>query len=152
MPVELLVAQASVQDAPLMASLHLQCFDKAWDANAMATFIGGPGMLCLLGFVGDDAPLPAGLLIARSAADEAELLTLGVAPSCRRLGVGRALLNRAAGLLSSAGAQRLFLEVDEGNSAALALYRAIGAEPVGRREGYYEYGADAAVFSLDLRS
>jgi len=135
-----------------MASLHAHCFEKAWDAEAMAIFIRGPGTVCLIGFADDDAKMPGGLLIARHAADEAELLTIGVVPGCRRAGLGRALLNHARAALSSRGAMQLFLEVDEKNAAALGLYRAAGAEQVGCRERYYESGADAAIFSLDLRS
>ena len=152
MPVKTLVLQASPQDAPLLARLHAHCFDKAWDAEAMATFIRGPGTVCLIGFAGDDSPMPGGLLIARSAADEAELLTIGVAPACRHLGLGRALLAHAVAALAAVGTKRFFLEVDETNDAAIALYHAIGAKPVGRREGYYESGAAAAIFSLDLES
>jgi ribosomal protein S18 acetylase RimI-like enzyme len=40
--------------------------------------------------------------------------------------------------------------VDKGNEAALALYRSLGAQPIGRRPRYYEHGADAAIFSLAL--
>jgi ribosomal protein S18 acetylase RimI-like enzyme len=52
--------------------------------------------------------------------------------------------------LRAAGAKQLYLEVEDGNEAALTLYRALGAVPVGKRPGYYEHGADAAIFSLAL--
>jgi ribosomal-protein-alanine N-acetyltransferase len=94
--------------------------------------------------------LMAGLLIARKVADEAEILTFGVAPACRRMGLGRALLEAAIAALRSSGAKQLFLEVEEGNEPAVQLYRAFGAVPVGKRAGYYEHGADAAIFSLAL--
>ncbi len=53
-------------------------------------------------------------------------------------------------LLHTTGAQSLFLEVDEGNEAALALYIALGARRAGKRTAYYEGGGDAAIFSLAL--
>lgn len=150
MPAELLISQATPTDAALMASLHASSFDRAWDEQTMTTFLAGPGTLCLIGFAGDAGPVPAGLLIARRASDEAEILTFCVAPACRRLGLGRALLRHAVAALRKSGAKRLFLEVDEGNAAALALYRSLGAEPVGRRLGYYDSGANATIFSLAL--
>jgi ribosomal-protein-alanine N-acetyltransferase len=52
--------------------------------------------------------------------------------------------------LRTSGAKRLFLEVEEGNGTAIALYQALGAVAVGSRPGYYEHGADAAMFSLAL--
>lgn len=116
----------------------------------MAKFIAGPGTLCLVGWTENAEPAPSGLLIACQAADEAELLTIGVVPERRRLGLGRTLLQHALAGLRTGGAKQLFLEVDETNTGAVALYHALGAEPVGRRPRYYENGADAAIFSLAL--
>ena len=71
-------------------------------------------------------------------------------PPCRNKGLGRALLRTAVERLRASGTKRLFLEVEDGNEAALRLYRSCGAEPVGHRQGYYDHGADAAIFSLAL--
>jgi ribosomal-protein-alanine N-acetyltransferase len=154
MPLARTIHRALPADAGLMAAIHASCFagpaDRPWDAGAMGQFIASPGVLCLLGAVPHILAAPAGLLIARRAADEAELLTFGVTPACRRSGLGRALLTRAIKDLADSGAASLYLEVDESNTAAIALYRSLGAVPVGRRPGYYESGADAAIFSLAL--
>ncbi len=151
MPVHLLVTRAGPYDPSSMAAIHKSCFPKPWDEAAMALFLASPDTLCLVGSVADDSGgVMGGMLIARKAADEAELLTLAVAPACRGSGLGRALLEHAVAALRDAGAKTLFLEVDESNEAALALYRKLGAQPVGRRAGYYEHGADAAIFSLAL--
>jgi ribosomal-protein-alanine N-acetyltransferase len=151
MSLEVVVRQAMPIDAGLMAAIHASCFQRPWDEAAMAQFISGPDSLCLIA----SAPavsggVAAGLLIARRAADEAEILTFGVGPACRRMGLGRTLLQAAMALLRTSGTKRLFLEVEEGNEAALQLYRSFGAIPVGRRPAYYEHGADAAIFSLAL--
>jgi ribosomal-protein-alanine N-acetyltransferase len=145
------IAQATSLDAGLMAAIHAACFARSWDETSMAQFIAGPGTLSLIGSVVDSSGASAaGLLIARRATDEAELLTLGVAPAYRCAGLGGALLEAAVARLRSAGARQLFLEVEDGNAAALSLYRAFGAKPVGRRKRYYESGSDAAIFSLAL--
>jgi [ribosomal protein S18]-alanine N-acetyltransferase len=144
---EIVVHRAMPRDAGIMAVLHASSFARPWDEAAMAQFIAVPDTVCLIASAGGS---PSGMLIARRAADEADLLTLAVAPHCRRAGLGRALLERAITMLQEAGATRLFLEVGEGNDAALGLYRSLGANPVGRRARYYESGADAAIFSLAL--
>jgi len=149
MQAEILVKRASPSDAAVMAAIHATCFARAWDETAMGQFIAGPGTLCLIASLADN-PEATGLLVARKAADEAEILTFGVAPACRRMGLGRALLRTAIATLRASGTRRLFLEVEEGNAAALQLYRSLGAIPVGQRPGYYEHGADAAIFSLAL--
>ena len=151
MPVEVVVHQATPLDAGLMAAIHASCFPRPWYEAAMAQFISGPGTLCLIAFSVDDSEgVAAGFLIARKAADEAELLTFGVGPTCRRMGLGRTLLQAAMTLLRASGTKRLFLEVETDNEAALHLYRSVGAQPVGHRADYYEHGADAAIFSLAL--
>ena len=151
MAVEIAVHRAMPCEAPLLAALHASCFAQAWDEAAMAQFIAGPDTLCLLAAAVDEsAGAPAGFLIARKAADEAELLTLGILPACRRRGLARALMRAAMDALRSSGATQLFLEVEDGNQAALHLYNSLGAVRVGQRKGYYRHGADAAIFSLAL--
>jgi [ribosomal protein S18]-alanine N-acetyltransferase len=148
---EVAIHRAMPRDARVMAVLHASSFPKPWDETVMAQFIAGPDTVCLIassldGSVGS----PFGFVIARRAADEAELLTLAVAPYCRRAGLGKTLLRAAMAMLGEAGVTQLFLEVEEGNEAAFCLYRALGAKAVGRRPRYYDSGADAAIFSLAL--
>lgn len=151
MPAGLSVRQAGPFDAFVLAGLHQSCFARAWDEAAMMQFTTSPEALCLIGAVaGDAGESAAGFLIARKAGDEAEILSIGVAPPYRKMGLGRALLRNALELLRAGGTKRLFLEVEEGNDAALRLYRSFGGEPVGRRAGYYSHGADAAILSLAL--
>ena len=117
MPATRMVHRALPGDAGLMAAIHASCFarpsDRPWDEATMAQFIASPGVLCLLGAATHVVAAPSGLLIARRAADEAELLTLGVTPGCRRAGLGRALFTMAVEDLRASGAATLFLEVDE---------------------------------------
>ena len=151
MPVKIIITRAGRYDPISMAAIHRSCFAKPWGEAAMAQFVAEPEALCLVGSTADSSGgTIGGLLIARKAADEAEILTFCVAPACRNAGLGRALLETAVQELRAAGAKQLFLEVDNGNDAALKLYRALGAIPVGKREAYYEHGADAAIFSLAL--
>jgi [ribosomal protein S18]-alanine N-acetyltransferase len=151
MPAGFSVRQAGPFDGQMLADLHRSCFARAWDDAAMMQFAASPQVLCLIGSVaGDVGERAAGFLIARKASDEAEIISIGVVPSCRKLGLGRALLETALELLRASGTRRLFLEVDATNEAALRLYRSFGGEAVGRRQGYYEHGADAAILSLAL--
>jgi ribosomal-protein-alanine N-acetyltransferase len=89
-------------------------------------------------------------VLVRLAADEAEILTLAVAPEARRRGRARALLKAAQAHAAAGGARRLVLEVAEDNAPARALYAAAGFGPVGRRRGYYDRAAGAAADALVL--
>ena len=143
------VRVADRADAAAMAAIHAACFAKSWEADAIAQFLGVPGCVALIASTAGDLPAQ-GFLIVRSAGDEAELLTLAVHPVHRRIGLARALLNHTTARLRAAGAKQIFLEVDEANASARGLYQSLGAVVVGRRKRYYEYGANADIFSLAL--
>src|SRR5262249_14613116 len=91
-----------------------------------------------------------GFIMSRLATDEAEILSIAVEPARRGRGLARALLDRNLRRLGGAGARAVFLEVDEGNVSARALYRRAGFREVGRRPGYYSNGQTAAA-ALILR-
>jgi ribosomal-protein-alanine N-acetyltransferase len=129
--------------APL-AALHAACFADAWDARALGELLAGPGVFAV--------SLPEGFLLARVAADEAEILTLAVRPEARRRGIGAALVAAAASQAQSRGAGALFLEVGVANTAARALYAGLGLAEAGRRKGYYAQPGAAPEDALVLRS
>ncbi len=72
----------------------------------------------------------------RIAPGEAEILNIAVDPAFRRRGVASALLDA----LGAQAQSTVFLEVAEPNTAAIALYRRHGWEPIGIRVGYYGQG------------
>ncbi len=78
-----------------------------------------------------------GFVLSRRAADEAEILTVVVAPPLRGGGHSRSLLREHLNGLALTGTTRVHLEVDEGNEPALKLYRRMGFKQVGARTGYY---------------
>ncbi|WP_367118766.1 GNAT family N-acetyltransferase [Phenylobacterium sp.] len=141
---------ATPADAPAMASAHAQAFDRPWDEMDFEDLLDGEGVFAFL--VADEDP--AGVLVCRAVAGEAEILTVGVAPWARRRGVARALMTAAIGAARAAGAADLFLEVDVDNAPAVTLYEALGFRRSGLRKGYYDRGpngrADALVMRLDL--
>ena len=83
--------------------------------------------------------------IAHSAADEGEILNLGVAVAQRRRGLGRALVERLLADLGARGVRSVFLEVRESNTAARRLYEMLGFREVGRRSRYYRRPVEDAV-------
>jgi ribosomal-protein-alanine N-acetyltransferase len=130
----------------VLAEIHAQAFagGEVWNAAIMAAQLSLPGVFALL----DDR---GGMILARSVADEAEILTLAVAPAARRLGVGRALVLEAARVAAGRGAARMLLEVSASNQAARALYDSLGFSKAGTRRRYYADGADALILALRLR-
>ncbi len=111
------------------------CFAHPWCAEEFAALLNG------IGPIGEAALTPAGafsgFVLSRRAADEAEILSLAVAPQHRRAGLGSALLSRHLASLAALGVTALFLEVEDGNKAAHALYRRFQFAVVGERKAYY---------------
>jgi ribosomal-protein-alanine N-acetyltransferase len=132
------------------ARIHSAGFAYPWGRQELENLIADPSSL------GAAALDPAtgklrGFALSRLAADEAEVLTIAVDPACRRAGVGRDLLRAHLGEVAAAGAARIFLEVDENNAAALALYARFGFVQVGRRDGYYKKPDGKAASALVMR-
>lgn len=133
------------EDAGDLAALHAAAFASPWSRADLADLLASPGAFALLA-EGE------GFILCRAIAGEAEILTLAVAPAARRRGTGRALVEAAAGVAGTLGAETLFLEVAHDNAAALALYDAAGFSRVGLRKGYYASGADAVVMRRALNT
>ena len=77
----------------------------------------------------------AGYFVLMLAVDEAHLLTIAVAESHQRRGLGARLLRQAMVIARAGGATTLLLEVRPSNANALAMY--FGFAQVGVRRGYY---------------
>ncbi len=132
------------------AALHAASFAHGWSAQEFESLISAANVS------GEAAVDPAsgrlrGFVLTRLAADEAEILTVAVDAALRRRGVGRALLAAHMARLASLGVKKLFLEVEQDNAAALALYARFGFREVGQRKGYYRKSDGAPATALVLR-
>lgn len=136
---------ATPAQAEALAAIHRTAFPprEAWGSDAIALQLVMPGSFGV-------AEPRGGMLLARVAADEAEVLTLAVLPERRRQGLGRALLDAAMAEARRRGAVRLTLEVAVDNVAARRLYDSVGFVQVGRRSRYYADGGDALVLQVAL--
>lgn len=110
----------------------------------------GSGYLCRVDEADGDI---RGYAILMPAVDEAELLTIGVASTQQRKGLGRAMLLEMLDVARVKEMRRVFLEVRKSNVAAIALYRSAGFGEIGVRRGYYQNADgsdDAIVMACDL--
>jgi len=152
-PRNLSLLWASPERADEIAALHARLFDPAWSTESITNSIEHPASASFIAQVREPRVL-AGFVIGRIAADEAEILSIGVAPEWQRRGIGRSMVEGLARAARRAEVKRLFLEVANDNKPAVALYESLGFTPVGGRKGYYERAggesADAIILSLDL--
>ena len=89
----------------------------------------------------------AGFVLSRHAADEEELLLIGVRPEYRGRGIGKALIHELFRNAGARGVTRVFLEM-RSNNPAEQLYRRIGFSPIGRRTDYYRLPTGARLDAI----
>lgn len=128
-----------------LAALHARAFTtpRPWSVAEFEALLASPGMFVL----GNESDFVMGRVIA----DEAELLTIAVAPETRRKGKGQALVAAFEAEARRRGASQAFLEVAADNMAARKLYDAAGYSLAGQRKGYYHAPDGARIDALILR-
>ncbi|MEL6258662.1 MAG: GNAT family N-acetyltransferase [Pseudomonadota bacterium] len=122
----------AARDIDAIAALQAEYLDPAWTSEAIDTLLKGAWGLGLAS--GDP---PRGFCLARCVGDEAELLSIVVAAPFRRFGLAKRLIMALANELGKRNIRRLFLEVAEDNSSAIAFYNSLGFRVDGHRPRYY---------------
>jgi ribosomal-protein-alanine N-acetyltransferase len=91
-------------------------------------------------------------LVRRSGnASSGRIYSLAVDHGHRGRHVGQDLLTSMVDLLTAQGVDRVYLEVDRTNSAAIALYERLGFQTTDTRRDYYGPGRDALHMRRELR-
>lgn len=142
---DIVVSEGGILDLDAVMTVMEDSFDpsygEAWTAPQCAGLMPMPGVW--LSLAKEDGRV-IGFALARVVADEAELMLLAVRKEGQRRGIGRLLLDRFIDVAGSRGAERLHLEVREGNHA-IKLYSRSGFVEVGRRKHYYS-GCDGQAY------
>lgn len=135
------------------ATLHALCFPgESWsraDFAGILEIAGASGRWAI--DVADPRRDPQAFLFDMLLGAAGEIVTLGVAPSARRRGAARALLEDLLARARASGVASLTLEVAEDNVAAFSLYRALGFEQAGTRRAYYRRADQSLVDARLLR-
>jgi ribosomal-protein-alanine N-acetyltransferase len=142
------MSPGSAEDASRLAALHADAFRRGWSVEEFERLLIEPNVVADRAMAGSSL---AGFVLSRIAADQAEILSIAVAPSHRGQGLARKLLDVHLRRLAGYGVTSLFLEVDERNEPARRLYAGLGFTEVGRRESYYGSAGGASGAALVLR-
>lgn len=124
-----------------LANLHQKCFpNKPWSADDFRD-LKNSGCEIIMS--------ENGFIVYRIAADEAEIITIGVNPDFRRQGIAAAMVGIIEKTLKNQGIKKIFLEVASNNIPAQKLYENSGFVRVGLRPKYYD-GVDAILMSKNI--
>ncbi|WP_424940539.1 GNAT family N-acetyltransferase [Aliiroseovarius sp. S253] len=114
-----------------LSAIHVAAFktSRGWSTDEIAQLQASPHVFTV--------SCPDGFVMGRVVVDEAELLTIAVAPMAQGRGIGVKLLQDFERTAAERGAARAFLEVAKDNTAALVLYRRADWSICGQRPAYY---------------
>jgi ribosomal-protein-alanine N-acetyltransferase len=144
------IRRATTADVEAVVELEATCLGiDAWSRGLVEQGIAD-ALPTVSYLVAELAGTVVGHAVASAAGDDAELQRIAVAPAYRRSGVASALLAEVERRAAADGADRLLLEVREGNLAAARFYRAAGFTEIGRRPAYYRDGAAAVVLGKQV--
>ena len=94
---------------------------------------------------------PVGYGVFYFACDEGEIPSIAVDKSMRRQGIGNEILGEIIDFAKSQSIRRIFLEVRQSNTAAIAFYLKNGFSEVGRRPKFYNHPVeDGLILELKL--
>lgn len=147
----LLIRPAAMADAPAISALHASSFDRPWGLMEFERLLAEETTLAHVAASTTGAGAPEGFILSRVAADEAEVLSIAVSPDRRGEGIGGRLMDAHREMLKFERARMLFLEVEDTNASALALYRRQGFQEVARRDAYYRKADGTAATALVMR-
>jgi [ribosomal protein S18]-alanine N-acetyltransferase len=146
-PAQPAFSEAHARDAAAIAAVHGASFRRGWGEDEVLRLLLEGNVVAHRAMIRRTL---AGFIMSRMAADEAEILSVAIAPNRRGRGLSRPLLDFHLRSLAGRGVRAVLLEVDEQNEPARRLYGRTGFREVGRRHGYYETGATALVLRRDL--
>lgn len=124
-----------------LSELHKKCFpNKPWSADDFRD-LKKSGCEIIMS--------ENGFIVYRIAADEAEIITIGVNPKIRRNGIASAMIGIIEKTIKNQNVKKIFLEVASTNEPAKKMYEKLGYKVIGLRPKYYD-GIDAILMAKDL--
>ncbi len=132
---------AEERDANRLAEISKANVEPSWSKEDFMGAILNPQAAV---FLAEEADV-VGYAVCYFAADEGEIPSIAVEKSHRRSGIGRALFEALSSYIIEKEVTRLFLEVREGNEAAVSFYYANGFTDVGRRKNFYKNPTEDAL-------
>ena len=118
---------------PAVAKLEKTCFSEPWSEDALLeSYRHGTKF-----FVAEKAGRLLGYAGVNAVADEGYITNVAVFPSCRRQGVGTALIGKVLAFAKERGLAFVSLEVRASNREAITLYEKAGFRQEGRRKEFY---------------
>ena len=135
---------ATLDDLEALVDLEALTFpEDPWTPFMLADELMSPASRYWI--AADESGAPIGYGGAKVGGDQADVMTIGVAPHARGRGAGAAILDALLDWARQVGAAEIFLDVRPSNEGAIALYNSRGFVEIGRRPRYFRNPVEEAV-------
>jgi len=140
--IDLKILPLTLEAAVEVSNIEKLCFSDPWSLRSLryeamsadSHYLTAISSGKVVGYIG-----------MRKVLDEGHITNLATAPTHRRQGIARVLVEALTAHAIAEKLAFLYLEVRAGNNAAISLYNLYGFKEVGRRAGYYSNPAEDAI-------
>ena len=138
----IVIRQSEAKDFPALFRLDQKCFSPgiAYSKTMLRHFMAQPGAECLVAV--DDKEI-AGFILTEENPPLGHVMTLDIAESHRRKGIGTLLLNESENNLRFRGVRTMLLETALTNEAGVAFWQRHGYRIEAVLKNYYPGKLDA---------
>ena len=126
-----------LRDLNAIEEIERASYPTPWSRSMFAGELAKPSSVSLGAFDVDAGDRLVGYLIISRYVDAWHVMNIAVAPTHRRRGIARGLMERLFELTARDARRGYTLEVRVSNDGAIQLYEALGFRARGIRRGYY---------------
>ncbi|WP_407965619.1 ribosomal protein S18-alanine N-acetyltransferase [Bartonella sp. C271] len=132
------IAPLHSEDSIFLHQIHKNCFALAWTKQTFEIFLKDHSIFGYKAHLIGQSHQILGFCLCRLILNEAEIITIAVHSNNRQQKIGHFLIDHIFHHLRREHATKLFLEVEETNLPALALYKRFKFQKIAKRPAYYQ--------------
>ena len=144
----LVIDKMTISDLAEIANNLTSDFDEFWNSSILESEIKNPFSQYIIAKINREIVGFAGVI---DTVDQLEITNIVVRKDFRKKGIGNELLTELIILSKENGKEKITLEVNNTNLAAIKLYEKNGFKNVGFRKKYYNNTYDANIMTLKLK-
>lgn len=144
----LVIDKMTLSDLAEIANNLTSDFDEFWNSSILESEIKNPFSQYIIAKINKEIVGFAGVI---DTVDQLEITNIVVRKDFRKKGIGNELLTELIKLAKENDKEKITLEVNNTNLAAIKLYEKNGFKNVGFRKKYYNNTYDANIMTLKLK-
>lgn len=144
----LVIDKMTLSDLAEIANNLTSDFDEFWNSSILESEIKNPFSQYIIAKINKEIVGFAGVI---DTVDQLEITNIVVRKDFRKKGIGNELLAELIKLAKENDKEKITLEVNNTNLAAIKLYEKNGFKNVGFRKKYYNNTYDANIMTLKLK-